>query len=293
MTYSNRPFVATARPASAKQISFLTTLCEERGQELPEDLINLSSREASALIDGLLKTPRQNAPERPQEARKALMAPEHQDRRSVDLSALRSAVYQVASTTLQIDVVSGGRWDGWAFVKTVTGDRVGSQRPGQYYRGESTDVLLQIVQDPTRALIAYAIETGVCGACQRELSDDLSRAAGIGPTCAKSWGIDRLEFKALADEMRAEREAREEKLAPIRASVEQHVAADESSWDAVRTRVEEMDVDSELAGIQAASVFDAENPFDFDPDYVAPVKKAYVGPDSLPATPCAMDGDWS
>lgn len=42
-----------------------------------------------------------------------------------------------------------------------------------------------IAEDPMAALQLYGRETATCGRCGRALSNDASRAAGIGPECAK------------------------------------------------------------------------------------------------------------
>jgi hypothetical protein len=41
-----------------------------------------------------------------------------------------------------------------------------------------------IAVDPKAAMIRYGRELGVCGHCGRTLTDEASRAAGIGPICA-------------------------------------------------------------------------------------------------------------
>lgn len=45
-------------------------------------------------------------------------------------------------------------------------------------------ILATIAADPKAAMIRYGHELGECGRCGRTLTDDASRAAGIGPICA-------------------------------------------------------------------------------------------------------------
>jgi len=45
-------------------------------------------------------------------------------------------------------------------------------------------VLRKIEVDPKAAAIRYGQELGVCGVCGRTLTDEASRAAGIGPVCS-------------------------------------------------------------------------------------------------------------
>jgi len=115
----------------------------------------------------------------------------------LDLSGLPSGMYAVPGgetrLKVQIDNVSnGGKWDGWVFVKDGaeygSGDRYGSQRPGETYKGKIVDELRAIATDPFEASKAYGKLVGRCGVCHRPLEDENSVAAGIGPICAKKFG---------------------------------------------------------------------------------------------------------
>jgi hypothetical protein len=48
-------------------------------------------------------------------------------------------------------------------------------------------VLRKIALDPKAAAIRYGQEVGVCGRCGRTLTDEKSRAAGVGPDCATKF----------------------------------------------------------------------------------------------------------
>jgi hypothetical protein len=56
-------------------------------------------------------------------------------------------------------------------------------------RGDTAhEVIALIAEDPEAASRRYGQEIGVCGRCGRTLTDEGSRAAGIGPICAtKGW----------------------------------------------------------------------------------------------------------
>ena len=45
------------------------------------------------------------------------------------------------------------------------------------------EIVALIAQDPQAAMIRYGRELGECGRCGRTLTDEASRAAGIGPVC--------------------------------------------------------------------------------------------------------------
>jgi hypothetical protein len=55
--------------------------------------------------------------------------------------------------------------------------------------GHSQSVLAQIEKDgPLAASMRYGKELGVCGVCQRTLTNESSRSLGIGPVCAQKMG---------------------------------------------------------------------------------------------------------
>jgi hypothetical protein len=84
------------------------------------------------------------------------------------------------------------RWTGWTFLDQVIGgrrsQRIGKVPPGRWYRGRRRADLGVIVQKPEAAARLFGLELGVCGMCGRPLTDDASRAAGIGPVCQRRWG---------------------------------------------------------------------------------------------------------
>ncbi len=133
-------------------------------------------------------------------AQKRTVAPAAQVKEDdpLDLSHVPSGLYAVPGgdtrLKVQIDNVREGKWDGWVFVKDAAvygeGRRYGSQKPGQYYKGQITDVLRTIAADPMAAAAAYGQLTGTCGRCGRPLEDEGSVARGIGPVCTtKAWRI--------------------------------------------------------------------------------------------------------
>jgi hypothetical protein len=70
------------------------------------------------------------------------------------------------------------------------GTIVKSEFKGAYYTEQETkDILARIEASPAHALKEIGKETGTCCCCGRVLRDPVSVAAGIGPDCAKSWGL--------------------------------------------------------------------------------------------------------
>lgn len=52
----------------------------------------------------------------------------------------------------------------------------------------ASSVLRKIAEDPKTASLRYGREIGCCGVCGRTLTDETSRARGIGPVCAEKFG---------------------------------------------------------------------------------------------------------
>jgi hypothetical protein len=87
------------------------------------------------------------------------------------------------------------KWAGWAFVRQFIGgqgiaQRLGSQRPGGFYRGQWEALINAVLADPQAAAERFGKELGHCGACNLPLTDEDSRARGLGPICAAKglWG---------------------------------------------------------------------------------------------------------
>jgi hypothetical protein len=82
----------------------------------------------------------------------------------------------------KVDRPTEGRWAGYTFVKVQASDdwhRV-SRETAAY-------VLATVAVDPREASARYGQEIGSCGVCGRTLTDEDSRAAGIGPVCAEKF----------------------------------------------------------------------------------------------------------
>lgn len=80
----------------------------------------------------------------------------------------------------KVDRVTEGRWKGYTFLKRQSSDLVWPIKSKE--RREA--VLALIAAEPREAMIRYGQEIGRCGHCNRTLTDETSRAAGIGPVCA-------------------------------------------------------------------------------------------------------------
>ena len=170
---------------TSKQFDFIVRLHGER--EIPTDVqgayvSRLVAREASepnaaqasAIIDWLLALPRKATPVET----------------SPDVPAGRYAVVNPSSGVTEffkVDRPEDGKWAGYVFVKQQASDDL---YPVKGARRD--EVLGRIAVDPRAAMVLYGHELGACGNCGRTLTDEVSRAMGIGPDCAAKLGYERL-----------------------------------------------------------------------------------------------------
>jgi hypothetical protein len=171
----------TAEPATEKQVAFLRTLVEER--VLPQDgtidglanLATLTKAAATAAISRLLDQPKreQDAPA------KKTTQPAHPN--------VPQGHYATPSRTgnndldfWKVDRPTEGRWQGYTFVKRVIGGH-----PEFSVRGAEAAAALEAIATAgvEQAAQRYGTEIGRCYMCNRTLTDETSRALGIGPDC--------------------------------------------------------------------------------------------------------------
>lgn len=74
----------------------------------------------------------------------------------------------------------GTRWAGWIFVDAQASDEFWPIKN----REHKESILRAIAENPTEAGARYGREIGRCWKCHRTLTDETSRANGIGPDCA-------------------------------------------------------------------------------------------------------------
>lgn len=106
---------------------------------------------------------------------------------STPLPEVPEGYYAVTSRTgnndldfFAVDRPTEGRWAGYVFVKRVIGGHVDTP-----VRGAEARMALEAIveQGVSESQALYGREIGRCGACNRTLTDELSRELGIGPTC--------------------------------------------------------------------------------------------------------------
>ena len=79
-----------------------------------------------------------------------------------------------------VDRPSTGKWSGFTFLSVRASDEL------HPIRNKETKKLImdRIEEDPAEASMRFGREIGECGICGRTLTDEHSRARGIGPICA-------------------------------------------------------------------------------------------------------------
>jgi uncharacterized protein DUF6011 len=82
-----------------------------------------------------------------------------------------------------VDIPREGKWANWAFAKRI----IGGHSPIIMRKAEQIMILSTLValkpDARSAAQARYGIELGECYHCHRTLTDDTSRALGIGPVC--------------------------------------------------------------------------------------------------------------
>jgi hypothetical protein len=155
-----KDLTAETRPAWHDRV---LALAADRAQ-----LETLTRTKASALIDHLLAQPAA-APKKAADA----------------VPAGRYAVrVDDVLVFFKVDVPVEGRWAGYTFVERQLSDDF-----VRIPRALQAQLLSQLREDGFEAASKlYGRELGVCGVCGRTLTNEDSRAAGIGPKCAAGAG---------------------------------------------------------------------------------------------------------
>jgi hypothetical protein len=167
--------MTTDRPITERQKAFIEKLLVERDttstayEGWTPEWYRATSPMASSVIDFLLTLPVKGA-----SSSAAPTVPA--GRYAVETEEGHLAFYRV-------DCPTEGTWAGRTFVKVQASDELHPVRGAA-----AASVLRKIAVDPAAASLRYGREIGSCGVCGRTLTDEDSRARGIGPICAEKTG---------------------------------------------------------------------------------------------------------
>lgn len=84
----------------------------------------------------------------------------------------------------KVDKPTQGRWAGRTFVSVQASDELYPVRNPTARQ----EILVQIARDPKAAMLLYGQKIERCGHCGRTLTNEESRAVGIGPICRGKMG---------------------------------------------------------------------------------------------------------
>lgn len=173
------PATSTSHGPTDRQQAFARTLQQERGLPTVGLRTDISKREASAAIDALMRIPRTDGGQSPRRERQGERPRVPDGRYALDRTErLADISGDDAVLFFRVNTPEEGRWQGFTFVDRLVGEN------REKVRGRlAMAVLRAIAADPQAALYRYGRETGTCGQCGRNLTDDDSRALGIGPDC--------------------------------------------------------------------------------------------------------------
>lgn len=162
-----------------KQASFLISLATTKqiADGLDEALKirleqGLAKAAASQIIDSLMKLPNKPIERKPL----AEVAVKTETEVPAGRYALRT---DGVVKFYRLDRPTEGRWAGYVFLKLQASDDLWSIRN----HTERDRILAEIAKDVLAAERLYGVELGKCSRCGRTLTDETSRAYGIGPDC--------------------------------------------------------------------------------------------------------------
>jgi hypothetical protein len=145
---------APARLATERQRELIANLLTERAYDAEVDVDALTVKQASELIDALFSAPRAKvAAHGIREGRYAYTTD----------GGVTADHYRVRRDGRIVVWTAGGEWP---------------------YNGQLNEGLEWIKANPREAAELFGRLVGCCGRCGRDLSDDDSRARGLGPVCA-------------------------------------------------------------------------------------------------------------
>jgi hypothetical protein len=90
----------------------------------------------------------------------------------------------------RVNTPTKGKWEGFTFLKEVFGGgELGKPREDAIRNQDIRNPILKAISEDSQALARYGQELGICGNCGLQLTDEESRAIGIGPVCRKNLGM--------------------------------------------------------------------------------------------------------
>jgi hypothetical protein len=189
------PSAASVRKAggpSDKQRKFINSMRQQLGMvEFPDDYLDqLDFSATRRTIDDLLAQVDNAKQEGTLKPRPGSIA---RHLRAEDYPAVTTGYYAVQNlmggndlSFFSVNIPEQGQWEGFLFVKRI----VGGHEPERVSRATAEAWLKRIDTDERvqASKRLYGQQIGSCGECGRTLTDEVSRAYGIGPVCRERGG---------------------------------------------------------------------------------------------------------
>lgn len=204
------PAYAGSARATDKQVKFLTSLMADHGVILAEEAnpANIEKRTASVLIDNIIQRNKARQAGRTIPGLhpdfRIVASPKPVTNGNGNGQAEREPFPKVphgyyatpsATGTNDLDfwfakVPEDGRWKGYCFIKRVVGGGLHGTKTLQITKGEGYKAAKAIIANGIdKSGNAYADAMDRCRRCNRELTDQDSRARRYGPDCAAIIGL--------------------------------------------------------------------------------------------------------
>lgn len=166
----------TTREATDAQLRWFNTLAAERGiPTIDRWADGVTKSEASAAINHVKAMPRKRAAAPRERDTPAIPDGRYAVRRTPELSAVPG---DDSIVFFKLNTGQRGKWAGFQFMDRISGDRREAVKGAL-----KAAVMRAIAADVQAAAALYGREIGRCGFCHIQLTDDDSRALGIGPEC--------------------------------------------------------------------------------------------------------------
>lgn len=179
-------------PPTDKQVNFFHALVQgkqlsdEQRARLLSSLPSLDKRSITSIIEWLIGLPWMQKTWVPRSAVRPYVPSTVPPKIKIDQGHY-AAVDPLDSTLkfYQVRVPKQGKWMGYVFLSQVSGDNHIPMRN----KADRDRIFAEILKNPLEALKRYGKELGHCGHCRKQLTDEESRAFGIGPVCRGKLGV--------------------------------------------------------------------------------------------------------
>lgn len=179
---------------SERQVDFILDLLKDRkidpalAQQHRENLAALNKREASSLIESLLKLPKL-----PKEPKVRMPSPLQTTLSAVPKSKYAVPVSELSHLDLDFELhgdllfIEIREYMNTLYMRRLTGSLGGFTRH-KMSSADVMDLVSVISKDPYKYTRMFGAHYSCCGSCGAELTDPVSRELQLGPECRRKFG---------------------------------------------------------------------------------------------------------